>query len=43
MNEELLKEIVSHFAIEGELVAIETMGAGFINDTLKVLTGYLDV
>ena len=38
MNEELLKEIVSHFAIEGELEAIETMGAGFINDTLKVRT-----
>ena len=38
MNEELLKEIVSHFAIEGELERIETMGAGFINDTLKVCT-----
>lgn len=38
MNEEVLKEIVSHFAIEGELEAIETMGAGFINDTLKVRT-----
>ena len=38
MNEELLKEIVSHFAIEGEWERIETMGAGFINDTLKVCT-----
>ena len=38
MNEELLKDIVSHFAIEGEVKAIETLGAGFINDTLKVRT-----
>ena len=38
MNEELLKDIVSHFAIEGEVEAIETLGAGFINDTLKVRT-----
>ena len=38
MNEQLLKDIVSHFEIEGEVEAIETLGAGFINDTLKVRT-----
>ena len=37
-NQKELYEIVSHFDIEGIVAAIEPMGAGFINDTLKVRT-----
>lgn len=38
MNQTELHEIVSHFAIEGIVVDIEPLGAGFINDTLRVRT-----
>ena len=37
-NQKELYEIVSHFDIDGIVAAIEPMGAGFINDTLKVRT-----
>lgn len=37
-NQKEFYEIVSHFDIDGIVAAIEPMGAGFINDTLKVRT-----
>ena len=38
MNIDELKNIASHFRLAGTVDAIEPMGAGFINDTLKVRT-----
>ncbi len=38
MNDIELRDIVSHFALEAEVESISALGAGFINDTLKVKT-----
>lgn len=38
MNTDELKTIASHFLLEGTVERITPMGAGFINDTLKVIT-----
>lgn len=38
MEELQLKEIVSHFAIKGQVAEIKPLGAGLINDTFKVFS-----
>lgn len=38
MTTQELQTIVSHFAIGGKVLSIDTLGAGFINDTLRVIT-----
>ena len=35
---ENLREIASHFALEGPVTAIDSLGEGFINDTFIVRT-----
>ncbi|MGM9675941.1 MAG: phosphotransferase enzyme family protein [Bacteroidaceae bacterium] len=38
MNQDKLRDIVSQFAIKGTVSKIEPLGAGLINDTLRVVT-----
>ena len=38
MNSAQLSEIVSAFQIEGKVESIESLGAGFINDTFVIRT-----
>ena len=38
MTQDILAYIAEQFAIEGEVVAIEALGEGFINDTYVVTT-----
>ena len=38
MNQEILFEIASHFALEGAVASVEALGEGFINDTFVVKT-----
>ena len=38
MTQDILAHIAEQFAIEGEIVAIEALGEGFINDTYIVTT-----
>ncbi len=38
MEQNELKNIVSHFAIRGTVAEIKPLGAGLINDTLLVVT-----
>ena len=42
MEQNELKNIVSHFAIRGTVSEIKPLGAGLINDTLKVNTAEAD-
>ena len=36
--EQKLQEIASHFALEGRIAAIDSLGEGFINDTFIIRT-----
>ena len=36
--EKKLQEIASHFALEGGIAAIDSLGEGFINDTFIIRT-----
>ena len=34
-----LSNILSHFALKGDVISVEPLGNGLINDTYKVITG----
>ena len=40
---ENLREIASHFALEGPVTAIDSLGEGFINDTFIVRTATISL